>query len=103
MNPTASESAVFEEFSVDEPWASNHVWANTTLKSTPAASNVTTISVIRENGQVFSTHQVTSGQTNVLLALPTNRNATLVASNSKNSTTIEKTNVSVIGIDPLSQ
>ena len=100
VRPAANDSVVFEEFTVDESWASNHVWVNTTLTSTPAASNVTTVSIIRENGQVFSTHQVTSGQTNVLLTLPTNRNATLVASNTANSTIIEKTNVSVTGTNP---
>ena len=72
VHPAANESVVFEEFTVNEPWASNHVWVNTTLRSTPAASNVTTISVIQENGQAFSTHQVTSGETSVFLAFPTN-------------------------------
>ena len=100
VRPAANESAVFEEFTVNESWASNHVWANTTLTSTPAAGNVTTVSVIQENGQVFSTQQIASGQTNVLLALPTNRDATLVASNTANSTTIEKINISVTGINP---
>ncbi|WP_237561197.1 hypothetical protein [Halococcus sediminicola] len=99
VHPAANESVVFEEFTVNEPWASNHVWVNTTLRSTPAASNVTTISVIQENGQAFSTHQITSGETSVFLALPTNQNVTIVASNTANSTTIEKTNVSVAGSD----
>lgn len=98
-----NDSAVFDELTIDEPWASNHVWVNTTFTSTPSASNVTTVSVIQENGRVFSTQQVVSGQTNVLLALPTNQNATLVASNAANSTTIEKTNISITGIDPFSQ
>lgn len=94
-------SAVFKEFSVGEPWASNHVWANATLASTPAASNVTTISVIQENGRVFSTQQVTTGQTTVYLALPTDRTATVVAVNTVNSTTVARTNVTVTGTDPI--
>ena len=97
-----NDSAVFDELTVDEPWASNHVWAKTTLASTPAASNVTTVSVIQENGRVFSTRQVASGQTSVLLALPAGQNVTLVASNAANSTTIEETNVSVTGTDSFS-
>jgi hypothetical protein len=99
---TTDDSAVFEEVTVDEPWASNHVWANATLASTPAARNVTTVSVIQENGRVFSTHQVTAGQTAVRLALPTDRTATLVAANTVNSTTIEETNVTVTGTGPFS-
>jgi hypothetical protein len=92
---TTSNERVFENFAVDEPWASNQVWVNTTLSSTPAAANVTTITVIQENGRHFSTQEVAAGQTSIYLALPPNQNATLVATNSENSTTIQKMNVRI--------
>jgi hypothetical protein len=88
------DSVVFRNFAVDESWATNHITANATLRSTPAAGNVTTITVIAANGRAYVTQQVASGQSTVVLPLPTNQSATLVASNSVNSTTIEKLNVS---------
>jgi hypothetical protein len=90
-------SAVFESVTVDEPWASEHVRVNATLRSTPAAGNVTTITIIGENNQQYDTVSVGSGQTVVPLWLPTGRNATLVASNSVNSTTLGTLNVSTGG------
>ena len=69
-----SESTVFDTFSSDEPWAGQHVRVNATLRSTPDAGNVTTISVIDENGRQYSTVEVTSGQTTVTLWGPTNQN-----------------------------
>jgi hypothetical protein len=90
-------SAVFESVTVDEPWASEHVRVNATLRSTPAAGNVTTITIIGENEQTYDTVSVGSGQTVVPLWLPTGRNATLVASNSVNSTTLGTLNVSTGG------
>jgi hypothetical protein len=91
------DSVVFRDFSVDESWATNHITANATLRSTPAAGNVTTITVIEASGKAYATQQVASGQSTVVLPLPTNQSATLVASNSVNSTTIEKLNVSTTG------
>lgn len=90
-------STVFESFAVSEPWANQKVRAEATLASTPPAKNVTTITVVRPNGKIFSTQQVGPGQTSVVLPLPTNQRATLVASNSVNSTTIEKLNVTTTG------
>jgi len=91
------DSDVFKEITVKEPWASNNVRVDATLRATPAARNVTMITVVRENGRSFSTREVDSGQTNVSLALPTNQNATLVTSNSVNGTTIENLNVTTSG------
>lgn len=95
VQASTNDSTVFKEITVDEPWASNNVWVDATFRRTPAAGNVTSITVIRENGQPFSTQQIASGQTNVALALPTNQDATLVASDTVNGTTIEKLNVTI--------
>jgi hypothetical protein len=97
LTANTTNSSVFEDFSVSESWATNKIPVETTLTSTPAAGNVTTITVIQKNGRTFSTHQIESGQTRVILSVPPNQNATLVASNSVNSTTIEKINVSTTG------
>jgi hypothetical protein len=91
------DSTVFRSVSVDESWATNHVTTNATLRPTSAAGNVTNIAVITENGKPYATEQVASGQRAVVLPLPSNQNATLVASNAANSTTIEKLNVSTTG------
>ena len=90
-------SAVFESVTADEPWASEHVRVNATLRSTPVASNVTTITIIGENKQQYDTVSVGSGQSVVPLWIPANRNATIVASNSVNSTTLDSLNVSTGG------
>ena len=102
LNPTVvttdtNNSAVFEELSPTGPWTGPSVRTNATLQSTSAASNVTTITVVQENGRVFSTTSVASGQSTVILPLPSNQNATLVASNSVNSTTISTVNVTTGG------
>lgn len=88
-----SESTVFKSLSIDEPWASEHVRVNATLRSTPTAENVTSITIIGENGRQYSTVSVASGQTVVPLWIPASRNSTLVASNSVNSTTLGTLNV----------
>ncbi|GAA0471832.1 hypothetical protein MUK72_19760 (plasmid) [Halococcus dombrowskii] len=97
ISADTGDSAVFEGLSVEEPWASEHVRVNATLRSTPAASNVTTITIIGENKQKYDTVSVASGQSVVPLWIPTGRNATLVASNSVNSTTLDSLNVSTGG------
>ena len=97
VSADTSGSAVFESVTVDEPWASEHVRVNATLRSTPAASNVTTITIIGENRQAYDTISVGSGQSVVPLWIPANRNATIVASNSVNSTTLDSLNVSTDG------
>jgi hypothetical protein len=101
LNPSVtadtSQSAVFENLSTDEPWASDHVRVNATLRSTPAAGNVTSIIIIGENGQKYASVSVASGQTVVPLWVPANRNSTLVATNSVNSTTIGTLNITTSG------
>jgi hypothetical protein len=101
LNPSVtadtSGSAVFKSLSADEPWASDHVRVNATLRSTPAAGNVTLITVIGENGQKYSTVSVASGQTVVPLWVPASQNSTLVASNSVNSTTLGTLNITTGG------
>jgi hypothetical protein len=90
-------SPVFDTFSTNESWGGQHVRTDATLESTPEASNVTTITVIDESGQSYSTVSVDSGQTAVSVWVPTNQNSTLVASNSVNSTTIDTMNVTATG------
>ena len=97
ISADTSGSAVFESVTVDEPWASEHVRVNATLRSTPAASNVTTITIVGENRQAYDTVSVGSGQSVVPLWIPADRNATIVASNSVNSTTLDSLNVSTGG------
>ena len=102
LNPTVAttdtnNSAVFADLSPTESWSGATVRTNATLQSTSAASNVTTITVIQENGRVYSTKSVDSGQSTVILSLPPNQNATIVASNSVNSTTISTVNVTTSG------
>ena len=101
LDPTIAadtgDSPVFERLTVEEPWASEHVRVNATLRSTPAAGNVTTITIIGENGQEYDTVSVASGQSVVPIWVPTDRNATLVASNSVNSTTLDSLNISTGG------
>lgn len=97
LTADTSGSAVFESLITDEPWAGNHVRVNATLRSSPEASNTTTITVIEENKQEYSTVSVASGQTTVPLWIPTNQDLTLVASNSVNSTTTDTLNVTSSG------
>jgi hypothetical protein len=70
---------------------------NATLRSTPAAGNVTSILIIGENGQKYASVSVASGQTIVPLWVPANQNSTLVATNSVNSTTLGTLNVTTSG------
>ncbi len=100
LDPTVSatdNSTVFESLSVSEPWASGQIRVNATLTSSPDAGNVTQITVIRENGEPFSTVAVEPGQTTVQLTLPANQNATLVSSDTINGTTLDTLNVSTGG------
>ena len=90
-------SAVFQSVSTSEPWAADHVRVNATLRSTPAAGNVTTITIIGENKQQYGTASVASGQTVVPIWVPAGRNSTLVATNSVNSTTIGTLNITSTG------
>lgn len=101
LSPTVTadtgRSTVFESVSVSEPWAGEHVRVNATLRSTPAAGNVTSITVIGENNQKYTTVSVASGQTVVPLWVPTGQNSTLVATNSVNSTTLGTFNLTSTG------
>jgi len=101
LDPTVSAdtggSPVFSDLSATEPWTGPGVRVNATLRSTPDASNVTTITVIKENGRTYGTTSVDSGQSTVILSLPADANATIVASNAVNSTTIDELNVSTGG------
>jgi hypothetical protein len=101
LSPTVSadtsDSIVFEDLSPTESWSGSGIRVNATLKSTSAASNVTSIAVIQGNGRTYETVDVDSGQSTVILTLPPNAQATLVASNSVNSTTIEELNVTTGG------
>jgi hypothetical protein len=97
VDTETADSAVFEELSTTEPWSTSAVRVNATLRSTPAAANVTTITVILPNGRAYETTSVEPGQSTVILTLPANTEVTLVASNSANSTTIGTLNVTASG------
>lgn len=97
VTPETTNSSVFENFSINESWASGQTRTTARLTSSPAAGNVTQITVIRANGKTFSTKQIDPGQTTVILMLPPNENATLVASDTVNGTTIATVNVTTDG------
>ena len=101
LGPTVSadtgNSTVFESVSATESWSGPGVRVNATLESTPQAQNVTTLTVIKQNGRAYETVSVDPGQTTVVFTVPAGESATIVASNSVNSTTIEELNVSTGG------
>ncbi|ELZ33378.1 hypothetical protein C474_04840 [Halogeometricum pallidum JCM 14848] len=101
VGPTAeadtSDSAVFERVSATEPWSGTGVRTRVTLKSTPEAGTVTTISVVEASGRTFRTTELDPGQTTVILSLPAHANVTLVASDSVNSSTVGTLNVTTGG------
>ncbi|WP_049901925.1 hypothetical protein [Halococcus agarilyticus] len=101
LDPTitaeTNDSVVFESLSATEPWIEAGVRVNATLRSTGAAGNVTQLTVIEPNGRSFGTIGVDPGQTTVVFTVPANRNSTIVASNTVNSTTIETVNVTAGG------
>lgn len=90
-------SAVFASVSVDESWAGSHVRATVTLTDAPAAKNVTRITVVTEDGVPFAGADLEPGQRTVVLELPANANATLVATDTVNGTTVETLNVTTTG------
>ncbi|MFC7216280.1 hypothetical protein ACFQO4_19665 [Saliphagus sp. GCM10025334] len=102
LSPTVTiettESTVFEQLSVTEPWASKSV--ETTVTLTPAATTtngVTQLVVIAESGSTFDSTTIDSGQTSVTMYLPTNQNATIVAVNAVNGTVVERRTVATDG------
>jgi hypothetical protein len=101
LNPSVAsettDSSVFKNITVSEAWATYRFQATATLTTSPDAKNVTQITVIGENGKTFSTRQVDPGQTTVVLQLPANQNATLVASDTVNGTTLATLNVTTGG------
>ncbi|WP_079890720.1 hypothetical protein [Halococcus agarilyticus] len=97
ITANTDDSAVFESLSVSESWASQRTRAKATLRSSPEAGNVSQITVVTASGTSFSTVNLDPGQTSVVLELPANRNATLVATDTVNGTTIEKLNVTTGG------
>jgi hypothetical protein len=97
VTPETTNSTVFETFSINESWASQRIQTTATLTASPAAKNVTQISVIDKNGKTFSTRMVDPGQTTVILQLPPNQNVTLVASDTVNGTTVATLNVTTGG------
>lgn len=101
LGPTVTadtdNSTVFKDLSSTEAWAGQAVRVRATLKSSGDAANVTQITIIKENGRTFQTQTIDPGQTTVVLILPVNQNATIVSSNSVNSTTIEELNVTTEG------
>ncbi|MFC5971082.1 hypothetical protein ACFPYI_07030 [Halomarina salina] len=97
VSAETGDSAVFERITATEPWAGSGVRVNATLKSTPEAGEVTSISIVQDDGRTFRTHTVDPGQSTLILSLPANERVTIVASNTVNSTTVETLNVSTGG------
>ncbi|KTG09374.1 hypothetical protein AUR64_16475 [Haloprofundus marisrubri] len=101
FNPSVTaetnDSAVFESISPTEQWSGSGVRVSAELKSTPEARNVTTITILSEDGSQYSTVERAPGETSVVFSLPLNQNSTIVSSNNVNSTTIESLNVTTSG------
>ena len=76
---------------------SQQVQADVTLISSAEAARVTQLTAITSGGSSFSTGNIASGQTSATLTIPANTNATIVASDTVNRTTIEKLNVTTSG------
>ncbi|WP_049900250.1 hypothetical protein [Halococcus agarilyticus] len=92
-------SAVFEQVSTDEPWASGRVKTSVTL--TPSATTeqgVSKLVVISGSGSSFDTTTVETGQSSgISLYLPANGNATITAVNTVNGTVVDTTTVTTGG------
>ncbi|MGN8214666.1 MULTISPECIES: hypothetical protein [Halococcus] len=103
LGPTVTadtgNSAVFEQVSSDEPWASGRVKASVNL--TPSATTdqgVSKLVVISESGSSFDTTTVETGQTSgITLYLPANGNATVTAVNTVNGTVVGTQTVTADG------
>ena len=103
LGPTVTadtgNSAVFEQVSSDEPWASGRVKASVNL--TPSATTdqgVTKLVVVSESGSSFDTTTVETGQTTgISLYLPANGNATITAVNTVNGTVVGTQTVTADG------
>ena len=101
LDPTVTantaDSAVFENVSVNESWSTGRVRATVSLSSNPRAGNVTQLTVVTKRGKTYTSATIDPGQTSAVLEFPVHRNATLVASDTINGTTIEKLNVTTSG------
>lgn len=102
LGPTVStpdsESAVFGDVTTQEPWASRSIRASVTLSpEATTAHGVTRLAVIDERGSTFDTAKLESGQTSVTVYLPSNQNATLVATNTVNGTVVARQSTSTGG------
>lgn len=99
ITPETGNSTVFESVSASESWASQRIRTTVRLTSNPAAGDVTQITVIGENNKTFSMRNVDPGQTKIIIQFPIHENATLVASDTVNGTTLETLNVTTGGND----
>ncbi|MFD1512855.1 hypothetical protein [Halomarina rubra] len=97
VDAAVADSTVFDDIAATESWSGSGVRVVATLASTPNASEVTTVSVVRANGDPYHTTQLEPGQSRVVLSLPAHERVTLVAINSVNSTTVERLNVTTGG------
>lgn len=99
LTADTGNSAVFEQVSTDESWASGRVKTSVTL--TPSATTdqgVTKLVVVTESGSSFDTTTVETGQTSgITLYLPTNGNATITAVNTVNGTVVDTQPVTTDG------
>ncbi|EMA44953.1 hypothetical protein [Halococcus saccharolyticus] len=94
LGPTVTadtgNSAVFEQVSSDEPWASGRVKASVNLtQDATTDQGVTKLVVVTESGSSFDTTTVETGQTSgISLYFPANGNATVTAVNTVNGTVV---------------
>lgn len=99
LGPTVTadtgNSAVFEQVSTDEPWASGRVKTSVTLApSATTEQGVSKLVVVTESGSSFDTTTVETGQTSgISLYVPANGNVTITAVNTING--------SVVGTQPV--
>ncbi|HET7323598.1 MAG TPA: hypothetical protein VFJ06_04640 [Halococcus sp.] len=94
LSPTVGvdtdNSTVFEDASTTEPWVSGRVKTSITLASNATTTqDVNKLAVISESGDDFDTVTLDTGQTTATVYVPANQNATIVAIDTVNGTTID--------------
>lgn len=103
LSPTVTadtgDSAVFEQVSTDEPWASGQVRTAVTLApNATTEQGVSKLVVIAGSGSSFDTTTVESGQTSgITLYVPADGNATITAVDTVNGTVVDTQPVTVDG------
>jgi hypothetical protein len=102
LSPTVgmetANSSVFKSASTTEPWGSGRVRTSITLTDNATTTqDVTKLAVISTSGSTFDTVTLDSGQTSATVYVPTNQNATIVASDTVNGTVIDTRTITATG------